>query len=61
MMGDPPSAGALNWSVALPLPPLTLVITGAAGGVGDAAGVTAFDDTDGGPVPTLLVALAVKV
>jgi hypothetical protein len=47
----------LTWATALPGTALTLV--GASGGT--AAGVTEFDGAEAGPVPTLLVAVTVKV
>ena len=59
-MGLPPSAGAVQLTVAEPLPGRADAPVGAAGAVAP-AGVTAFDGADAGPVPTALVAVTVNV
>jgi hypothetical protein len=60
VIGEPPLAGAVHEMVAWALPPMALTPVGAAGGVGR-VGVTLFDGADAEPVPTLLVAVTVKV
>src|SRR5947209_20508256 len=58
-MAEPPlDAGAVNVTVACALPAIAVTPVGAPGTV---IGVTAFDGADGGPVPTALVAVTVKV
>jgi hypothetical protein len=58
----PPSlAGAVKLTVACALPAVAVPIVGAPGAVAGAIGVTAFDAADGGPVPTLLLAVTVNV
>jgi hypothetical protein len=51
-------AGAVNVTDALPLPGVAVPMAGALGAV---AGVTPFEAAEAGPVPTLLVAVTVKV
>ena len=59
VIGAPPLfAGGVKVTVACELPATALTAVGA---LGAAAGVTAVDAPDGGPVPTLLLAVAVKV
>ena len=60
MIGLPPLAGAVQVTLADPLPAVAVTLVGAPGGVG-AVGVTALDCEDVGPVPTALVALTVNV
>ena len=59
-MGLPPLPGAVQDTVAEPLPAVAVTPVGAPGAVG-AAGVTAFDAAEAGPVPTALVAVTVNV
>ena len=62
MIGDPPvDAGALNDTVACAFPATAEGESGALGTVGGGDGVTELLATDAGPVPTLLVAVTVKV
>jgi len=59
VMGEPPfDTGAVNVTVACALPAAALPMVGAPG---TAAGVTLFDGAEGGPTPTALVAVTVKV
>src|SRR5438132_347460 len=58
VMELPPSAGAVHETVAEVSPGTAVPIAGASGTV---AGVTAAEDADSGPSPTLLVAWTVKV
>ena len=58
VMELPPSAGAAHETVAEVSPGTAVPIAGASGTV---AGVTAAEDADSGPSPTLLVAWTVKV
>jgi len=58
-MADPPLlAGAVKVTVALVFPTVAVPIAGAPGTV---AGVTLLEAADASPVPTLLVAVTVKV
>ena len=59
MIGEPPSLGAVKLTVALPLLTVALIPVGRPGAV--IAGVTADDGVELVPVPTALVAVAVKV
>jgi len=62
VMGLPPvEAGAVQETVADPSPGEAETPLGAPGAVAAAAGVTGFDGLEGGPGPTALVALTVKV
>jgi hypothetical protein len=56
VIGEPPSAGAVQVTVADALPAVAAPITGAAGAVTGADGVTAADRADTGPGPTALTA-----
>ena len=59
VIADPPSLiGAVKLTEAEALPAVTVPMVGAPGIV---AGVMALDATDADPVPTLLVAVTVKV
>ena len=58
LIGLPPSAGATHETVALSSPGFALTSVGANGFV---AGVTAFECSEAGPVPAVLVASTVKV
>ena len=59
MIADPPLlAGAVNVTLALPLPAVAVPIVGAPG---DPAGVTLLDAPEAALVPTPLVAVTVKV
>ena len=59
VIGDPPfEAGGVKVTAACALP---AAATTSVGGPGTAAGVTLFDGADGGPVPTALVAVTVKL
>jgi hypothetical protein len=58
---DPPlEAGAAQLTVAAALPAVTALITGAPGTV-TAAGITALEGAEAGPVPTAFVAETMKV
>ena len=58
-MGEPPSSpGAVKETETEALPAVVAPIVGAPGTV---AGVTLFDGADGGPPPTLLVAITSQV
>jgi hypothetical protein len=60
VIAEPPVfVGAVKLTVALPLLPLAEILVGTPGAI--AAGVTAADALDAVPVPTALVAVAVKV
>ena len=59
-MALPPLPGAVQLTLAVPLPAVAVTPVGAPGAVG-AAGVTALDALDAGPVPIKLVAVTVKV
>ena len=52
--------GAVQFTVADPLPAVAVTPVGAPGAVG-ALGVTALDGEDAGPLPFALVAVTVKV
>jgi hypothetical protein len=56
----PPLEGAVQVTVADPLPAVAVTPVGAAGTVG-ATGVTAFDGAEAEPVPTAFVAVTVNV
>jgi hypothetical protein len=59
VIGAPPlSPGAMKLTVACPFPGVAVVIVGAPGIV---RGVTAFDASDGDPVPAAFVAVTVNV
>ena len=58
VIGLPPLAGAVQETVAEPLPAVAETPVGAPG---TAAGVTEFDAADPAPVPTAFVAVTVKV
>jgi hypothetical protein len=59
VIAEPPvDAGGVNVTVACAFPAVAVPIVG---GPGTAAGVTLFEGVDGGPVPTALVAVTVKV
>jgi hypothetical protein len=60
VIGLPPLAGAVQLTVADWFPAVAVTFAGAAGTVG-AVGVTEADGAEAEPVPTLLVALTVKV
>ena len=60
VIADPPVfTGAVKLTVALPLLPLTEILVGTPGAV--VAGVTADDAVEAVPVPTMFVAVTVKV
>jgi hypothetical protein len=59
VIGLPPFDGAVHDTVAVESPAVALTPVGVPGTV--AAGVTAFEAVDSGPVPTAFVALTVKV
>ena len=60
VIADPPVfVGAVKLTVALPLLPLAEILVGTPGAV--IAGVTADDALEAVPVPTILVAVTVKV
>ncbi len=54
-------AGALKLTVALALPAVAETAVGTPGAVAGATGVTAEEAAEAAPVPTLLVAVTVKV
>jgi hypothetical protein len=59
VIGSPPSEdGAVNETVAWASPAVAVAAVGALGTV---AGTTGFEGTEGDPVPTLFVAVTVKV
>ena len=61
MIALPPlEDGAVQLTVACPLPGVALTPVGAPGTV-ELAGVTLFEDADAGPVPTEFVAVTVNV
>ena len=60
-MFPPFDTGGEKLNVACELPAVAVTPVGAPGAVGEATGVTLFDGLDGGPVPTALVAVTVKV
>ena len=51
----------MKLTVAWPLPAVAVTSVGAPGVVSELEGVTLFEGVDGNPVPTALVAVAVKV
>src|SRR5665647_3722681 len=53
VIGDPPLAGAVHVTVAVPVPAVAVPIAGAAGSV---TGVTTLDRVENGPDPTALTA-----
>ncbi len=60
-MALPPlEAGAVQLTVACPLPGVAVTAVGAPGTV-ELLGVTLFDGADAGPVPTAFVAVTVNV
>ena len=59
MIGLPPLAGAVQVTLADPLPAVAVTLVGAPGGGSD--GVTAFDSDEGMPVPIAFVADTVNV
>ena len=62
MIGELPlDAGALKLTVACVSPADAVTLRGAPGAIAVSAGVTAFDGTEGDPVPTELAAVTVKV
>lgn len=62
MIAAPPSDdGAVHDTVACPSPGTALTAVGAPGAVAAAIGVTGDEAADAGPLPTLLVAVTVKV
>jgi hypothetical protein len=61
-MADPPVlAGAVQLTMAWPLPGVALTAVGAPGTVTAAVGLTAAEGDEAGPVPAALVAVTVKV
>ena len=59
MIVEPPfEVGAVQVTVAWPLPAVAVTLVGAPGG---AAGVTVLEAAEAGPVPAELVAVTVKV
>jgi hypothetical protein len=58
MAAPPFDTGAVQLTVACAFPPVALTAVGAPGTV---AGVTLLDGADAAPMPTLLLALTVKV
>jgi len=62
VIADPPSlTGAPHATDACASPAVAVTFAGAPGTVADADGVTAFDATDDGPVPTAFAADTVNV
>ena len=58
MVAPPLDAGGVKVTLAWALPAVAVPMVGAPGAV---VGVTAFEAADDGPVPTLLVAVTLKV
>ena len=61
MAAPPLLAGAFQVTLAEAFPAVATTLVGAPGGVAAATGVTALLGAEAGPVPTLLVALTVKL
>jgi hypothetical protein len=61
MIALPPSAGDVQETTAEALPAVAVTPAGLPGFVGVDDGVTAFDGSDSGPLPTSLVACTLKV